>query len=91
MRNVRNLDKTPHELEQTFEAAAKLKCQLSANIETEIVPLMKPSSLDIHVKTQDASQNIDLFTKEFFGIDKTLQPIQGELDIYEHIKKITKN
>ena len=52
---------------------------------------MKPSSLDIHVKTQDASQNIDLYTKEFFEIDKTLQLIQGELDIYEHIKKITKN
>ena len=34
---------------------------------------------DIHVKTQEASQNTDLDMQEFLGSDKALQSIQGEL------------
>ena len=34
---------------------------------------------DIHVKTREASQNIDLDMSEFLGVDRTLQSIQGEL------------
>ena len=47
----------------------------------ESIPLMDLSSLveDIHVNTREASQNIDLVMREFLGIDKALQSIQGEL------------
>ena len=34
---------------------------------------------DIHVKTREASQNTDLDLREFLGIDKAIQNIQGEL------------
>ena len=42
---------------------------------------MELSSLveDIHVKIREASQNTNLDMREFSGIDKTLQSIQGEL------------
>ena len=47
----------------------------------ESIPLMELSSLveDIHVKIREASQNTNLDMREFSGIDKTLQSIQGEL------------
>ena len=62
--------------------------------------LEKLSSLakDIHIKTQEASQNTDLDMREFLGIDKALQSIQGELlnntsnltEINKSIKRDTK-
>ena len=53
---------------------------------------------DIHVKTGEASQNTDLDMREFLGIDKALQSIQGELlnntskltEINKRIKRDTK-
>ena len=33
----------------------------------------------IHIKTRQASQNTYLYMREFLGIDKVLQSIQGEL------------
>ena len=47
----------------------------------ESIPFMELSSLveDIHVKTREVSQNTDLDMREFLGIDKALQGIQGEL------------
>ena len=33
---------------------------------------------EIYVKTREANQNIDLDMREFLGIDKALQSIQGE-------------
>ena len=47
----------------------------------ENVPFTKPSSLaeDIHVKTREASQKTDLDMREFLGINKALQSIEGEL------------
>ena len=47
----------------------------------ESIPLEVLSSLveDIHVKTREASQNTDLDMREFWGIDNTLQSMQGEL------------
>ena len=67
----------------------------------ESIPFMELSSLaeDIHVKTQEASQNTELHMQEFLGIDKVLQTIQVELanntskliDINEHIKKRSKS
>ena len=64
------------------------------------IPLEGLSSLvqDIHVKTREASQNTDLDMREFLGIDKALQSIQGELlnntskltEIDKYIKRDTK-
>ena len=52
----------------------------------------------IHVKTREVSQNTDLDMREFLGIDKVLQSIQGELlnntskltEINKRIKRDTK-
>ena len=67
----------------------------------ESIPFMELSSLaeDIHVKTQEASQNTELHMREFSGINKVLQTIQVELAnntlklivINEHIKKRSKS
>ena len=45
------------------------------------IPLEELSSLveDIHIKTREALQNADLDMREFLGINKILQKIQGEL------------
>ena len=45
------------------------------------IPLKDLSSLaeNIHVKTQEASQQTTLGMREFLAIDKALQSIQGEL------------
>ena len=66
----------------------------------ESIPLEKLSSLakDIHVKTREASQNTDLDMREYLGIDKFLQSIQGEFlnntskltEINERIKRDSK-
>ena len=66
----------------------------------ESIPLEELSSLieDIHIKTREALQNTDLDTREFLGIDKALQSIQGELlnntskltEINKRIKRDTK-
>ena len=47
----------------------------------ENIPLMELSCLveNSHVKTREASQNTKLNMREFLGIDKALQNIQGEL------------
>ena len=47
----------------------------------ESIPLEDRSSLveDINVKMREASQNNDLDMREFLGINKALQNIQGEL------------
>ena len=65
----------------------------------ESILLGKLSSLVeyIHVKTREASQNTNLDMREFLGIDKALQGIQGELlnnmskltEIDKHIKRDT--
>ena len=41
----------------------------------------------IHVKTREASQNIDLAMREFLGFDRALQSVQGEL--LNNISKLT--
>ena len=55
----------------------------------ESIALEELSSLveDIHVKTREASQNTDLDMREFLGIGKVLQSIQGEL--LNNISKLT--
>ena len=80
MKTFLGIDETPPALEKSFKAAIKLNREL---------PLKELSSLvdGIHVKTQEASQNIDLDMQEFLGIDKALQGIQGEL--FNNTSKLT--
>ena len=89
MKSVLSLDETPSALERSFKAATKLRHELPTDIEMESIPLMELSSLveDIHVKTQEASQNTDLDMREFLGIDKALQSIQGE--VLKNTSKLT--
>ena len=59
----------------------------------ESISLEDLSSLvkDIHVKKREASQNTDLDTREFLGIDKALKSIQGEvLNKTSKLTEITK-
>ena len=55
----------------------------------ESIPRMELSSLveDIHVKTQEASQNTDLDMRESSGIDKFLQ---GIFELLNNALKLTK-
>ena len=74
--------------------------ELPTDIEMESISLEELVSLveDIHVKTRDASHNTDLDMREFLGIGKALQSIQGELlndtskltEINKRIKRDTK-
>ena len=100
MKNFLGIEKTPPALERSLKAATKLKAGLPTCLEVESIPLEKLSSLvdGIHVKTREASQNTDLDMREFLGIDKALQSIQGELlnnmskltEINKNIKRDTK-
>ena len=100
MKSVLSLDQTPSALERSISAATKLKSELPTDLEMESIPLKELSSLaeDIHVKTREASQNTNLDMREFLGIDKALQSMQGELlnntskltEIDQRIKRDTK-
>ena len=81
MKSVLSLDETPSGLKRSFKAASKLRSELPTDIEIESILLEELLSFveDIHVKTREASQNTDLDMREFLGIDKALQSIQGEL------------
>ena len=72
MKDFLGVDKTPPALERSLKTATKLKVGL---------PIEELSSLTekIHVKTREASQNTTLNMREFLGIDKSLQSIQGKL------------
>ena len=100
MKSVLSLDETPSGLKRSFKAATKLRSELPTDIEIESILLeeLLPFVEDIHVKTREASQNTDLDMREFLGIDKALQSIQGELlnntskltEIDKRIKRDTK-
>ena len=100
MKSVLSVDETPSGLERSFKAATKLRRELPTDIEMDSTPLEGLSSVieDVHVKTREASQNTDLDMREFLGIDKALQSIQGELlnntskltEIDKRIKRDTK-
>ena len=81
MKSVLSLDETPSALERSVKAATKLIRELPTDLEMESIPLKDLSSLvdGIHVKTREASQNTDLDMREFLGIYRALQSIQGEL------------
>ena len=75
LKNVLSLDEAPPALERSFTSAAKPNRVLSLPTDFQ----MEPTPLDILIKTREASQNTDLDMREFLGIDKALQNIQGEL------------
>ena len=74
---------------------------MPTDLQMESIPLKDLSSLaeEIHVRTREASQNTDLDMREFLGIDKALESIQGELlnntsrltEINKRIERDTKN
>ena len=93
MKIVLGIDRTPPSLERSFKTANKLKAELPTDLEMESIPLEELSSLveDIHVKAREASQNTDLAMREFLGIDKAVQSIQGEfLNNTSKLRKINK-
>ena len=100
MKNVSGVGKTPPALERSSKAATKLNSELPTDLKMESIRLEELWSLveDIHIKIREASQNTDFNMREFLGIDKTLQSIQGELlnntskltEINKHIKRDTK-
>ena len=100
MKSVLSLGETSSALERSFKAATKLRLELPAGIEMESIPLEELLSLveNIHVKTREASQNLDLDMRGFLGIGKALKSIQGELlnstskltEINKGIKRDTK-
>ena len=55
--------------------------KLPTGLQMESIPLKELLSLaeDILVKTREVSQNTDIDMREFVGIDKALQSIQGEV------------
>ena len=101
MKNFLGIKTTPPLLEQSISAAIKLKAELPTDLQMESIPLKDLESLmeDIHVKTREALQNIDLDMREFLGIECVLQGIQDELlnntskltEIDKRIKRDTKN
>ena len=100
MKSVLSLHETLPTLERSFKAATKLKNELPTDLEMESIALKELLSLveDIHAKTGEASQTTDFDMREFLGIDKALQSIQGELlnntskltEIDKRIKRGTK-
>ena len=81
MKNFLCIDRTPPALKRSISAASKFKSELPTDLQMESKPVNEFSYLveNIHVKTREASQNLDLDMRTFLGIDKALQSIQGEL------------
>ena len=81
MKNFLGINKTPPALEKSLKVAARLKAGLPTDLEMESIPPEELLSLveEIHVKTREALQNTDLDMREFLGINKALQSVQGEL------------
>ena len=65
-------------LDRLLKAANKLR-EITRKIELESASSKKLSfyAKDIHVKTQEVSQNIDIDMQEILGIVKSLQAIQS--------------
>ena len=81
MKNFLNLEQTPPSIDQSIKAAVLLKSEIPTQTDIETIPLFDLSFVveDIRRKTREASQNTDLDMREFLGISKALQSINGEL------------
>ena len=76
-----NLEQTPSSVDRSIKAANLLKSEIPMQTDIENIPLFDLSSVveDIRIKPREASQNTDLDMREFLGISKALQSINGEL------------
>ena len=76
-----NLEQTPPSIDRLIKAANLLKSEIPTQTDIETISLFDLSSVvkDIRIKTREASQNTDLDMREFLGISKALQSINGEL------------
>ena len=99
MKILLNLEQTPPSIDRSIKAANLLKSEIPTQTDIETIPLFDLSSVveDICIKTREASQNTDLDMREFLGISKALQSINGELrnntaklsELYKRIKRDT--
>ena len=81
MKNFLNLEQTPPSIDRSIKAGNLLKSEIPTQTDIETILLFDLSSIveDIRIKTREASQNTDLDMREFLGISKALQSINGEL------------
>ena len=81
MKNFLNLEQTPPSIDRSIKAANLLKSEIPSQTDLETIPLFDLSSAveDLRIKTREASQNTDLDMREFLGISKALQSINGKL------------
>ena len=81
MKKFLNLEQTPPSTNRSIKAANLLKSEIPTQTDFETIPLFDLSSVveDIGIKTREALQNTDLDMREFLGISKALQSINGEL------------
>ena len=81
MKKFKNLEQTPPSIDWLIKTANLLKSEIPTQTDIETIPLFDLSSVveDIRIKTREASQNTGLDMREFLGISKVLQSINGEL------------
>ena len=79
MKKILNLEQTPPSVDRSIKAAHLLKSEIPTQTDIETIPLFDLKSVvqDIRIKTREASQNTDLDMREFLGISKALQSING--------------
>ena len=74
-----NLKQIPPSIDRSIKAANLLKSEIPTQTDIENIPLFDIFVEDIRIKTREVSQNTDLDMREFLGISKALQSINGEL------------
>ena len=81
MKKFLNLEQTLPSIDQSIKAANLLKSEIPKQTDLETIPLSEISSVveGVRIKTREALQNTDLDKREFLGISKALQSINGEL------------
>ena len=79
MKTFLGIHETIPVLERLFIAATKFKSELLTDIEMKSTSPMEFLFLarDIHIKTREALQKIDLDMQQFLGNDKVLRFIQS--------------
>ena len=89
MKKVLGVDRTLSAIERSLSAASKLKSELSIDFEMGSIPLEELSSLveDIHVKTREASQNIDVDMRQLLRIDTKRELLNNTSKLTEFNKR----
>ena len=93
MKKFLGVDRTPPAIERSLSAASKLKSELPIDLEMGSIPLEELSSLveDIHVKTREASQNIDVDMRQFLRIDTKRELLNNTSKLTEFNKRIKRD